>query len=502
MTLRLREQSDTGTGERFARTFGDRVRYVADLGEWRVYGGWWRRDAVQTVRTMAREIASELVAEALAIPDGDGNRAAAIKFAAECLDNRRQRGMLEAAQSVPPIAPTPGDFDQHPMLFNCPNGTLDLTTGVLRPHDPADLLTMSSPVPYDPAATCPRYLAHLTRTFGDEKIVAFYGRWLGYGLTGDTREQVFLIEQGAPATGKSVNRALVSYLLGDSATSLSVDALMARPHGAGGAARPDLAKLPGKRFASAVETAAGRKFDEVVIKTLTGGDTFAARQVYEREREFKPQFKLSISTNYTPAVSTDPAMWRRVIVLPYANPIPEGERDLTLADRLKAEEGPGILTWAVQGCLEWQRIGLAIPDAVRAATAAQRARLDGVGGFLEEQCITRPGAKCKSAELYEAYLAWCTTNGTDAMTKTAFGRAPSSLPRGAHASQAGPVTGLLMAPLSFGLGVQLGVLFMVWVVARRFGTCVVDGTRVESGSDEGVFDCGGAVRRNRLLGER
>jgi len=418
----LAERSDTGLGRRFAADYGARVRYVHLWGDWLVYErGRWARDAMQRVRMFAKALAMELGEEAASEPDEE-RRKVKLRFAAECLDNRKQRALLEAAQSEPPIAAHPDDFDRDPLLFNCANTTLELRTGAPRPHDPADMITMQSPVTFDAAAECPTWRAHLDRTFGGcTDTIGFMQRWGGYTLTGDTREQLFTIEAGPPATGKSATREALRGVMGDYGVVLSMDALMARQHAATGAARPDLAKLRGKRAAAAVETGAGRRFDEPLIKLIVGGDPLTARQIYQEECTFLPMFKLCISTNYIPLVSTDPAMWRRIAVIPYLSPIPEAERDQGLGARLRAE-GPGILNWLLSGCLEWQRAGLAVPGAVRAATAAERARLDGLGGFLAERCIRRDGSRAKTADLYADYLVWAVNGGTDAVNKTHFAR--------------------------------------------------------------------------------
>src|SRR5262249_54056800 len=130
----------------------------------------------------------------------------------------------------------------------------------------------------------------------------------------------------------------------------------------------DLAGLRGARFVTATETEDGRAWAESRIKQMTGGDKIAARFMRQDFFEFVPQFKLLISGNHKPSFrGVDEAIRRRFLLLPFSVTVPEADRDPDLPEKLKAE-WPGILTWMITGCLDWQEHGLGPPAAVLEAT--------------------------------------------------------------------------------------------------------------------------------------
>ena len=148
-----------------------------------------------------------------------------------------------------------------------------------------------------------------------------------------------------------------------------------------------MARLAGARLVCAVETEDGKRFAESLVKALTGGDTITARFLHCEYFEFVPQFKLWLATNHKPTIrGDDHAIWRRIRLIPFGVTIPEAEQDGDLGAKL-AEERAGILKWAIEGCLAWQRDGLQTPEPVRAATADYRADMDRLGQWIEERCV-------------------------------------------------------------------------------------------------------------------
>jgi len=185
--------------------------------------------------------------------------------------------------------------------------------------------------------------------------------------------------------------------------------------------RNDVARLVGARFVSAVEAEGGKPLAEAMVKQLTGGDTVTARFLFKEFFEFTPVFKLWLAANSRPTVrGTDNGIWRRIRLVPFTVTIPPAERDRDLGRKL-ASELPGILAWAVRGCLQWQADGLGVPADVEAATEAYRDAMDVLGGFITECCVVRPGAQVTSADLYSAYTAWCEGNGERPVTRRKMG---------------------------------------------------------------------------------
>ena len=165
----------------------------------------------------------------------------------------------------------------------------------------------------------------------------------------------------------------------------------------------------------------GRALAEVTVKQVTGGDTITARRLYAEHIEFKPQFTLLLATNHKPRiVGTDHAIWRRIALTPFTVTIPDCEQDPELSAKLRVEL-PGILNWALAGCLEWQRDRLSPPETVRSATTGYRDEMDTLGDFLAERCVIEDGASATSKELYAAYTSWASTSGEKPVSKTALG---------------------------------------------------------------------------------
>ena len=160
---------------------------------------------------------------------------------------------------------------------------------------------------------------------------------------------------------------------------------------------------------------------ESVVKQITGGDPIAARFLFKEYFEYTPVFKLWWAANQRqPITGTDYGMWRRIRLVPFTVTIPEQERDAGLKQKLLAEL-PGILAWAVRGCLDWQKEGLGTPPEVREATEDYREAMDPLGGFLAEHCAMEPGATATAKDLYAAYMKWVEANAEQAITQRTFG---------------------------------------------------------------------------------
>ncbi len=412
--------TDTGNAERFAQHHGRDVRFCAALGGWHFWDGTrWRLDKTGDVKRMGKATVRRIGAEAAATEDDD-KRKELLAWARKSESKARRADMLSLAESEPGMAVEAAAFDAYLWLLNCKNGTLDLRTGALRPHRRADLLTKRAPIAYDPLAKCPVWLAFLGAVMADRPaLVEFLQRAIGYALTGDTREQVFFILHGGGANGKSTLLNILALLMGDYAQQTDTDALMAK---SGGGINNDLARLRGARLVSAVETEAGKRLAEVKIKQLTGGDTVTARFLFQEFFEFKPLFKLFLATNHKPEIrGTDNAIWRRVRLVPFDVTFTPEQQDKALADKLRAEL-PGILAWAVQGCLKWQRTGLGEPDEVKAATRAYREEQDLVALFLSDCCIIEQHAQVTAKELNAAYQDWCKDSGEKPITAIELGK--------------------------------------------------------------------------------
>jgi putative DNA primase/helicase len=411
--------TDLGNARRLVRLHGERLRYCHPWRRWLVYReGRWQTDDTGLVAQLAKATVMTLYTEARDCP-GEEARKALAAWAAKSESEPRLRAMVELAKTEPGIPARPEDFDADPSLFSVRNGTLDLRTGTLRPHDPADLITCQAPVAYDPGATCPRWHAFLDRIFGeDRELIGFLQRAVGYSLTGRSDEQVFLLLHGAGANGKTVFVRTLLHLFGDYGRAADFSTfLLRRSEGP----RNDLARLAGARLVVASEAGEGQRFDEELLKKVTGGDRIAARYLYSEEFEFTAGFTIWLAANHRPTIrGGDHAIWRRVILVPFGVTIPEEEQDPHLVDRL-TEELPGILGWALEGYRAWSARGLGRPPAVQAAVADYRAASDTLAEFLDQRCVLGEGHRATATALWSSYQEWCRAAGERPMSRNAFG---------------------------------------------------------------------------------
>lgn len=400
-------QTDADNGLRLARRFTDRLVCTPGKGYLVHVDGRWRRDDQRMRFAFAEETARAIAHEAAYLSD-PRDKAGRATFATGSLSKGALDRMLDVAKHH--LMKADALFDANPFLLNVKNGTLDLQTGILRPHAPADLLTKLVPVAYEREATCPTFERFLERALkSDPEVIAFLQKAIGYTLTGDTSEQVFFFAHGPGATGKSTLINLIRDLIGDYGLHTPTETLMAKQHDNG--IPTDLARLQGARMVTAVEVNWTRQIDEARVKALTGGDPITARHLYQDFFEFQPACKLWFAANDLPGVrGTAEAFWRRVRLIPFEVEIPADERDPDLLAKLRAE-WPGILAWAVRGCLAWQREGLKQPAPVLRGVEGWKRKADHVARFCNEELARDGGNLLPSAELQHHYRSWCERHG-------------------------------------------------------------------------------------------
>jgi len=411
--LRSLPYTDSGNGERFALAFGDEVRYCHPEKRWYAWrGNRWAPDNTGEMLLRPKKVARALYDEA-GLHDSEALRKACADWARKCESAERRRAALLCAQSEPGIPVLPSDFDADPLLLNCENGTIDLRTGEIRPHNRADLITRLAPVRYEPAARFDlweRFLDDVTA--GDGEFRDFLQRAAGYSLTGSVREEVLFFVHGPGGSGKSTFLEALKATFGDYARVADFESFIQRA--TAGAVRNDIAELAGRRFVVSIEVDEGRRLAEGLVKLLTGGDTVRARFLYQEAFEFPPTFKLWLAANHAPRVKDDDsALWRRILRVPFDRVVPKERRDPTLKARLRdaRTSGPAILSWAVEGALRWQESGLSVPAAVEQATEAYRAEMDPLREFVEDRCILHESEWVAASNLRSEYERWASETG-------------------------------------------------------------------------------------------
>jgi putative DNA primase/helicase len=408
-------RTDLGNSERFVDAHRDSVLWCPARKSFLCWDGkryaWDEHgEAVKLAHTTARSIFHEA-----ADAEGEEEQKAITKWALASQNESRINAML--SQARPYLAVGMEELDRDPWLLNCQNGTLDLRTGKLKAHNPEDRITKIVPVDYDPDAPCPRFKQFLKEALVDEALIKFVKRYSGYTLTGITRERLLAILYGFGKNGKTTLVELLHEVLGDYARNTDVETLLIKKYqGVGN----DVAALKGARFVSAAEVEKGRRLAESKVKQLTGRDTVTARFLFGENFDFKPEFKLWLSTNNKPVIQgTDDAIWDRIRLIPLTQRFDGSKADPKLPDKLRNELA-GVFSWMVEGCLEWQEHGLEEPKTVTDATNQYREEMDTLASFLDEVCVMGPHYRVLAEKLYHRYAMWCDSSGERKDPKKAF----------------------------------------------------------------------------------
>ena len=409
---------DTGNADRFVDKFKDIVRYsYVDKG-WYFYNGKkWEFDLIGHVKSLTEEVIKDMRKE-LAYCETEEEEKAFFKHLKYTRNNRGKTNMLKESEHRLPILPD--EFDKRKDVFNCMNGVIDLRNGKLIDHSYDQFLSKMSYVEYTDNIDCPRWMEFLNQTFDhDTELIHYIQKAIGYSMTGSTKEQCVFFCYGNGRNGKSTFLDIIAAIMGDYATNIQPETIMVQNRQSG--ANSDIARLKGARFVTTVEPNQGARINEGLLKQLTGGDTVTARHLYGREFEFEPEFKLWMATNHKPIIrGRDLGIWRRMHLIPFTVEIPDNKVDKNLKYKLKREL-TGILNWAVEGAIKWQREGLKMPKAVMNAVKEYKSEMDVVTAFLEDCTIQGPG-EVKSSELYKAYVDWADANNEYKMSKTMFGK--------------------------------------------------------------------------------
>jgi putative DNA primase/helicase len=405
--------TDRGNAERLLAQSGEVLRYVPLWRRWLTYDGTrWRLDYADTsTSNLAAKIGSNLIEQVGDVYQSSDKLKPLLAHVKRCESAAGIVATLQVASSVPGVAIDHETLDAEAWLLNVGNGTIDLRTGQMRPHDPSDLMTMIAAVDYDRHATWPEWERFLERVIPDDEVRYFVQRLAGLALVGAQLEHMLPICLGGGANGKSTMTKVLADVLGDYAIVASRDVLLAMKHDSHPTAKADLFR---KRFAHSGELPAGAKLDEAQVKELTGGDRIKARRMREDHWEFDPSHLLWLHANHRPTIEgTDDGIWRRVLLIPFDVQVPPEDRDPHLAGRIVTNEGSGVLRWALEGLADYRKNGLRIPPIVAEATRAYRGESDTVSAFLSECSITiDPNSSTDSSDLIALHGEWFVASGS------------------------------------------------------------------------------------------
>lgn len=405
--------TELGNAERIAHEYGHVIKYVGEMG-WLIWDGKrWKIDTKKEIERITAKVLRSLY---------KSEDESETKWARMC--ERRNIRMNSIKDLMPLVPGSRDDFDKHKYLFNVENGTIDLKTGKLKTHDRELNLTKLANVEFDENAKCPVWLTFLNQIFkGDKDLIEYMQRLIGYSLTGDISEQGMYFLVGGGSNGKSTFVNTIKKIAGDYGTQTNSETFIKRKNDG---ANNDIARLAGSRFVSAVESEEGEKLQESLVKTITGGEPITARFLRQEYFEFLPEFKVFFTTNHKPVIGgVDDGIWRRVKIIPFTLSLKPHERDKKLEEKLSFEM-PGILNWAIEGCLKWQQSGLKEPKVVVDATGQYKEDMDILAPFLNEACyIDEPkneAIKIEAKELYNVYDSWCYKSGERTLGNRTFYR--------------------------------------------------------------------------------
>ena len=411
--------TDAGNAESFVELSGGDFCFVKELGKWfRWDGVRWVEENEEAHLSMMQtaRIRNRL---AFTIEDTDRRRRFQ-NWANTSESNFRVKAALAFGELM--LRRKFIEFDTEPYLLCCENGIVNLRTGEFRPSTHRDWILKCTGVTYDRSAQCPRWDRFLNEIFQeDEDLIRFIKRAVGYTLTGDITEHALFLCHGEGENGKSVLFNTLGSLLGEYAQSTSSSTFREMKF-EGNNATPEIARMAGARMVKSVEIKERATLNTERIKALTGGDKIQARFLFHESFEFFPQFKIWLAVNHEPiAKDTTIAFWRRIHKIPFNAHFPAGaaHTDPNLRETLKVEL-PGILNWAIEGCLEWQRDRLNPPEVVLKATRAYREASNIVGRFLEEETESKPDTQVRSGYLYEKFKTWCENQKENPLTQKEF----------------------------------------------------------------------------------
>lgn len=405
--------TDTGDAKRFAKLVAGDVRFCN--GDWYIWDGKRLvRDSTYKIYTYMDRLCASITEEAR--ESGFEDRKKQLISHAKNLESRaKTESVLALSRAREPIPIRNVDeLDHNPYAFNCSNGIME--KGNLRPHDFSELMTKISPVSYDPRADSPTWYRFLDQVVGDQELIDYLARCVGYSMTGLNVHQVIFFLYGLGANGKSTFINTVMQVLGDYSRVLPSDVLMV-----GKEQHPTaLADLRGIRMALASELEEGKRFNEQLLKWLTGEERIVARRMHQDFFEFSPKFKLWIVGNHKPTIrGTDYAIRRRFHLIPFEKTIPKEEQDPFLKDALR-NELDGILNWCVKGLLDWMKQGLNPPQRVLNATQEYFEEQDLIGHFINEETLKKFDSKVKHKTLYDLYVGYTKQRNEYVMSSKAF----------------------------------------------------------------------------------
>lgn len=439
-----RPLTEFGLAERLIDTYHTDIRWEPS---WKTWLGWngkfWNQEAgnevvrermFEVIRAIPKETKAH-EAEYLAAKElynstlGDANTSDTVRVQSEfkyeelrkrledvysfALKSETQARELHAvgiATHKPKIITDFRAFNKNPWLVNFKNGTLNLSTGEFGPAKREDFITRMVPYDFDPKAECPRFDMFMKDFMqGNERMIQFLWRAMGYSACGVTDEQKMFLLHGDGANGKSTFLNLLLEIFGQGPTGYAMAANSENLLSTKGSSKHETWRmsLASVRLVGCQEVDEGRGFAESLIKELTGSDTITGRKLYQDEWSYKPEFALWLAINHLPHVrGTDEGIWRRLCVIE-CNASFKDKPDRDLPRRL-LQEAPGIWARLAKEARMWRKERLVMPREIIVANTLYRHEQDPLRDFVERWCVLDTEAYEARSTVWAAYEEYCT----------------------------------------------------------------------------------------------
>ena len=416
------ELNDTGNAQRLVEAVGDRYRYSSPERRWyRFNGSNWQVDDIEYMYREMEQVRSQLYAKAESWRGQDDKKADRIsKFALLSGNTPRVNAAFAAFRWQPGMSVSAGTFDQQAHLLSMVNGTFNLDTGELQPHNSKDMISKQFNASYDPSATCPRFEQFMAEAFPDEQTRHYVQKAMGYSLLGEADQRKLFMLYGPSGTGKSQLTRVMELLYGSYGGTAAASTFRVRR---GEVITNDLHDLRGKRFISSSETSVDTVMDEELIKRFTGNDIITSRTLYQDNQSWRPVGVIWMATNHLPQLnSDDDAIWNRVVPIPM-NTVFAGREDQigAFAERVLLPEADGIFNWLLAGVAAYRAEGLTMDTGqLSEGLSAYQVETDTVAQFIldgteEETLLPNPDSSAPSQVLYDLYGEFCRRVGVRAL---------------------------------------------------------------------------------------
>lgn len=444
-SLRLSQYTDIDQAELFAAEYGEIVRYSKATGFLRYDGQKWEESDLKVQRLVhiltdrqLKEAKADL-AEARRLcdesleknggtgvdPDAKAAYKAADTYRREVIKRRSsQKIKATLTEAAPLVEIDVKQLDCDGLLLNTPGGTVDLRTGEIRQHDPADYCTKITSVAPDDAGReiFEEFLDQIT--CNDADLKRYLQEIAGEIAIGEVKQEELFIVTGPGGNGKSTYFNLLYRVLGDYAGLLSSDVLIT---GSRKNKSPELAELRGKRMILAAELEEGQRLDTGMIKKIASTDPIRAERKYKDPFDFIPSHSVILYTNHLPKVGArDSGTWDRLRVIPFNARFRNTDGEVKdYASVLYEKAGGAVLSWIIEGARRCVAAGFKIklPNCVTSALTEYREANDWLTAFLAEQCLVGSSCACMSGDVYRKYREYCGEMGEFPRSSAEFKKA-------------------------------------------------------------------------------